>query len=85
VAGVPVVLKIDRDSYVFGCQCCCAALCQGGRKVRYVLFGDDGDGIVKRENRAKLVAEIGELLTAALTTARAAWAMIRTCGWSSAW
>jgi dipeptidyl aminopeptidase/acylaminoacyl peptidase len=48
------------------------ALRQAGRNVRYVLFDDDGHGIIKRENRARLVAEIGEWLTAAFATQRAA-------------
>jgi dipeptidyl aminopeptidase/acylaminoacyl peptidase len=48
------------------------ALHELGRKTRYLRFDDDGHGIVKRENRAVLIAAIGEWLTSALATACAA-------------
>ena len=41
------------------------ALCRAGRDVRYLLFSDDGHGIVKRENRAALAAAMSEWLTMA--------------------
>jgi dipeptidyl aminopeptidase/acylaminoacyl peptidase len=44
------------------------ALRQAGRDVRYLLFSDDGHGIVKRENRAALAATISEWLTRAFST-----------------
>jgi dipeptidyl aminopeptidase/acylaminoacyl peptidase len=39
------------------------ALRRAGRHVRYLLFSDDGHGIVKRENRAALAAAMSEWLT----------------------
>jgi dipeptidyl aminopeptidase/acylaminoacyl peptidase len=36
------------------------ALRQIGRNVRYLLFGNDGHGIIKRENRATLAAAMSE-------------------------
>ena len=36
------------------------ALRQIGRDVRYLFFGNDGHGIIKRENRAKLAAAMSE-------------------------
>jgi dipeptidyl aminopeptidase/acylaminoacyl peptidase len=44
------------------------ALRQAGRDVRYLLFSDDGHGIVKRENRAALAAAISEWLNRAFGT-----------------
>ena len=41
------------------------ALQRAGRDVRYLLFGDDGHGIVKRENRAALAAAISDWLAKA--------------------
>ena len=41
------------------------ALQRSGRDVRYLLFGDDGHGIVKRENRAALATAMSEWLTKA--------------------
>ena len=41
------------------------ALRQAGREVRYLLFGDDGHGIAKRENRAALAAAMSEWLNRA--------------------
>ena len=41
------------------------ALRRAGRDVRYLLFDDDGHGIVKRENRAALAAAISDWLTKA--------------------
>jgi dipeptidyl aminopeptidase/acylaminoacyl peptidase len=41
------------------------ALQQSGRDVRYLLFGDDGHGIIKRENRAALATAMSEWLTKA--------------------
>ncbi|MGZ4583063.1 MAG: alpha/beta hydrolase family protein [Mycobacterium sp.] len=38
------------------------ALRSAGREVRYLLFGDDGHAIVKRENRAVLAAEMSRWL-----------------------
>ncbi len=48
------------------------ALRRAGRKVRYLLFDNDGHGIVKRENRAALTAAISEWLQAAFAMRRAA-------------
>ena len=48
------------------------ALRRAGREVRYLLFGDDGHGIVKRENREALAAAISEWLTRAFGPDRAA-------------
>ena len=39
-----------------------AALRRAGREVHYLVFGDDGHDIVKRENRAALGAAMGEWL-----------------------
>ena len=36
------------------------ALRRAGRDVRYLLFGNDGHGIIKRENRAALAAAMSE-------------------------
>jgi dienelactone hydrolase len=47
------------------------ALRERGRDVRYLLFDDDGHGIVKRENRAALVTAVSEWLCAAFAGARA--------------
>jgi dipeptidyl aminopeptidase/acylaminoacyl peptidase len=41
------------------------ALQRSGRDVRYLLFGDDGHGIIKRENRAALATAMSEWLTKA--------------------
>ena len=41
------------------------ALRRAGRDVRYLLFSDDGHGIVKRENRAALAGAISDWLTKA--------------------
>ncbi len=41
------------------------ALQRAGRDVRYLLFGDDGHGIVKRENRAALATAISDWLAKA--------------------
>ena len=41
------------------------ALRRAGRDVRYLLFDDDGHGIVKRENRVVLAATMSEWLTKA--------------------
>jgi len=49
------------------------ALRQRGRKVRYLLFKDDGHAIAKRENREALATAIGDWLTAAFAIAQAAW------------
>ena len=38
------------------------AVQRAGRDVRYLLFGDDGHGIVKRENRAALATAMSEWL-----------------------
>jgi dipeptidyl aminopeptidase/acylaminoacyl peptidase len=46
------------------------ALRQAGREVRYLLFGDDGHGIDKRENRATLAAAMADWLARAFNTAR---------------
>lgn len=46
------------------------ALRERGRTVRYVLFDDDGHQIVKRENRAVLVAAVGEWLATAFAAPR---------------
>jgi dipeptidyl aminopeptidase/acylaminoacyl peptidase len=48
------------------------ALRERGRNVRYLVFPDDGHGIVKRENRATLVNAVADWLHAAFVTARAA-------------
>lgn len=45
------------------------ALRSAGREVRYLLFHDDGHGIVKRENRAVLAAAMSEWLTKAFDSA----------------
>ena len=45
------------------------ALRQAGREVRYLLFTDDGHGIVKRENRAALAVAMSEWLAGAFNTA----------------
>ncbi len=47
------------------------ALRQAGRNVRFLLFDDDGHGIVKRENRETLVAAIGEWLSCAFAVKEA--------------
>src|SRR6202030_2491731 len=39
------------------------ALRRAGRQVRYLLFSDDGHGIVKRENRAALAVAMSDWLT----------------------
>lgn len=44
------------------------ALRRLNRRVEYLLFDDDGHGIVKRENRAVLVKSIREWLVEAFTT-----------------
>ncbi len=44
------------------------ALRQAGRDVSYLLFSDDGHGIVKRENRAALAAAMSEWLNRAFGT-----------------
>ncbi len=44
------------------------ALRQAGRDVRYLLFTDDGHGIIKRENRAALAVAMSEWLTRAFDT-----------------
>lgn len=49
-----------------------AALRERGRDVRYLLFDDDGHGILKRENRAALVDTIGEWLDTTFARTRAA-------------
>jgi dipeptidyl aminopeptidase/acylaminoacyl peptidase len=41
------------------------ALRQAGRDVNYLLFSDDGHGIVKRENRAALAAAMSAWLNRA--------------------
>ncbi len=46
------------------------ALRRAGRDVRYLLFGDDGHGIVKRENRAALATAMSEWLTKAFGATR---------------
>jgi dipeptidyl aminopeptidase/acylaminoacyl peptidase len=38
------------------------ALRRAGRDVRYLLFSDDGHGILKRENRAALATAMSEWL-----------------------
>jgi dienelactone hydrolase len=48
------------------------ALRRAGRDVRYLLFGDDGHGIVKRENRVALAEAISEWLTTAFGSGHAA-------------
>jgi acetyl esterase/lipase len=48
------------------------ALRELGRDVGYLLFADDGHGIVKRENRIRLVEAVGDWLSAAFATTRAA-------------
>jgi dipeptidyl aminopeptidase/acylaminoacyl peptidase len=48
------------------------ALRERGRNVRYLLFEDDGHGIVKRENRAALVEAIGQWLDGVFASDRAA-------------
>jgi dipeptidyl aminopeptidase/acylaminoacyl peptidase len=45
------------------------ALRQIGRDVRYLLFGNDGHGIIKRENRATLAAAMGEWMIRAFDAA----------------
>ncbi len=45
------------------------ALRQIGRNARYLLFGDDGHGIIKRENRAALAAAMGEWIIKAFDAA----------------
>jgi dipeptidyl aminopeptidase/acylaminoacyl peptidase len=45
------------------------ALRQIGRDVRYLLFGNDGHGIIKRENRATLAAAMSEWMIRAFDTA----------------
>jgi dipeptidyl aminopeptidase/acylaminoacyl peptidase len=45
------------------------ALQQAGRDVRLLLFGDDGHGIVKRENRSALATAISEWLAKAFAAA----------------
>jgi dipeptidyl aminopeptidase/acylaminoacyl peptidase len=44
------------------------ALRQAGRDVSYLLFSDDGHGIVKRENSAALAAAMSEWLNRAFGT-----------------
>jgi dipeptidyl aminopeptidase/acylaminoacyl peptidase len=44
------------------------ALREAGRTVRYLLFGDDGHEIVKRENHAALVTAIGDWLSSAFAS-----------------
>jgi dipeptidyl aminopeptidase/acylaminoacyl peptidase len=46
------------------------ALRRAGRQVRYLLFSDDGHGIVKRENRAALAVAMSEWLTNAFETTK---------------
>ena len=46
------------------------ALRARGRDVRYLLFGDDGHELVKRENREELVSVLSEWLITAFTAAR---------------
>ena len=41
------------------------ALLRAGRDVRYLFFGDDGHGIVKRENRAALATAVSDWLAKA--------------------
>ena len=48
------------------------ALVQAGRRVRFLLFDDDGHDIDKQENRATLTAAIAEWLNHAFSGARAA-------------
>jgi dipeptidyl aminopeptidase/acylaminoacyl peptidase len=43
---------------------------RAGRQVRYLLFSDDGHGIVKRENRAALAVAMSEWLTNAFETTK---------------
>jgi dipeptidyl aminopeptidase/acylaminoacyl peptidase len=45
------------------------ALRQIGREVRYLLFGNDGHGIIKRENRATLAAAMSEWMIRAFDAA----------------
>jgi dipeptidyl aminopeptidase/acylaminoacyl peptidase len=45
------------------------ALRQIGRDVRYLLFGNDGHGIIKRENRATLAAAMSEWMIRAFDAA----------------
>jgi dipeptidyl aminopeptidase/acylaminoacyl peptidase len=45
------------------------ALRRAGRDVRYLLFSDDGHGIIKRENRAALAAAMNEWLRRAFDSA----------------
>jgi dipeptidyl aminopeptidase/acylaminoacyl peptidase len=45
------------------------ALRQIGRDVRYLLFGNDGHGIIKRKNRATLAAAMSEWMIRAFDTA----------------
>jgi dipeptidyl aminopeptidase/acylaminoacyl peptidase len=46
------------------------ALRQLGRDVRYLLFGNDGHGIIKRENRAVLAAAMAEWMITAFEAAK---------------
>jgi dipeptidyl aminopeptidase/acylaminoacyl peptidase len=46
------------------------ALRQIGRDVRYLLFGNDGHGIIKRENRAALAAAMSEWMIRAFDAAQ---------------
>ena len=46
------------------------ALRQRGRDVRYLLFGNDGHGIIKRENRAVLAAAMTEWMITAFDAAQ---------------
>ncbi len=45
------------------------ALRKAGRDVRYLLFSDDGHGIIKRENRAALAAAMSQWMTRAFDPA----------------
>lgn len=47
------------------------ALRLAGRRVKFLLFGDDGHGLVKRENRVALAAAMIDWLTMAFGTASA--------------